>query len=107
MIYFAQFDDGPKTNATKLQQYFFPSSFAVKLWILFCSAVTVEAFQAIAQNWSHPLLTDNAVISDLCDKERRYGGFTMFQKCQKYSQIMSSAHETLEKQHWPNFSPMV
>ena len=51
-------------------------------------AVTVEAFQAIAQNWSHPLLTDNAVISDLCDKERRYGGFTMFQKCQKHSQIM-------------------
>ena len=51
-------------------------------------AVTVEAFQAIAQNWSHPLLTDNAVISDLCDKERRYGGFTMFQNCQKHSQIM-------------------
>ena len=45
--------------------------------IFFCSSaqtVTVEAFQARpAQNWSHPLLTDNAVISDLCDKERRRG----------------------------------
>ena len=58
-------------------------------------AVTVEAFQAIAQNWSHPLLTDNAVISDLCDKERRYGGFTMFQKCQKHSQIL---HNTIQIQ---------
>ena len=87
-----------KTNATKLQQYFFPSicSKTLNSFLLSFSvqAVTVEAFQAIAQNWSHPLLTDNAVISDLCDKERRYGGFTMFQKCQKHSQIMHHIDRT-------------
>ena len=90
--YISQFDDRPKTNATKLQQYFFSfiCSKTLDYFLLSFSvqAVTVEAFQAIAQNWSHPLLTDNAVISDLCDKERRYGGCTMFQKCQKLSQIM-------------------
>ena len=85
--YISQFDDRPKTNATKLQQYFF-SSICSKTLDYFLLSFSVEAFQAIAQNWSHPLLTDNAVISDLCDKERRYGGFTMFQKCQKHSQIM-------------------
>ena len=39
------FDDGPKTDASKLQQYFFPS-FAVKLWIPFLLSFSVQATPA-------------------------------------------------------------
>ena len=83
----------PKPMQQNFSNIFF-SSICSKTLDYFLLSFSVEAFQAIAQNWSHPLLTDNAVISDLCDKERRYGGFTMFQKCQKHSQIMHHIDRT-------------